>query len=59
VAACLRGELAEEGLEDAIVHAHERYVKQQRTWFRDFPRQVPSSHDLPVPVITSWVQEIT
>jgi len=55
VVACLRGELAPEGLEDAIVHAHERYVKQQRTWFRDFPRQVASARELPIDEIASWI----
>ncbi len=59
VAACLRGELARDRLEDAIVHAHERYVKQQRTWFRDFPRQVPSAGELVADVIAAWLEEKT
>jgi tRNA dimethylallyltransferase len=59
VAACLRGELAPERLKDAITHAHERYVKQQRTWFRDFPRQVPSAEALPVDVVAAWLEENT
>ncbi|PKN25899.1 MAG: tRNA (adenosine(37)-N6)-dimethylallyltransferase MiaA [Deltaproteobacteria bacterium HGW-Deltaproteobacteria-22] len=55
VAACLRGELPPEQLEEAIVHAHEKYVKQQRTWFRDFPGQVLSAEDLPTAEIARWI----
>ena len=56
VAAFLRGELAPALLEDTIVRAHERYVKQQRTWFRDFPRQVASAAELPLDEIAAWVE---
>jgi len=56
VTACLRGELPQEKLEEAIVHAHERYVKQQRTWFRDFPGQVASSGELPMDEIARWIE---
>jgi len=58
VAACLRGEIPFDDLEDAIVHAHERYVKQQRTWFRDFPRQVASGAQLPMQEIAAWIGRI-
>ena len=59
VAACLRGELEPSCLEDEIVRAHERYVKQQRTWFRDSPRQVASAGELPLDELAAWVASRT
>ncbi len=56
VAASLRGEIPSDDLEDAIVQAHQRYVKQQRTWFRDFPRQVASGAQLPMQEISAWIE---
>jgi tRNA A37 N6-isopentenylltransferase MiaA len=35
--------IAASELEETICARHEKYVKQQRTWFRDFSEPIPSA----------------
>lgn len=54
VGAYLDGQIALKDLEDAIVRAHEKYIKQQRTWFRDFPNRIASAAGWPHDAIVAW-----
>jgi len=57
VGAHLDGRIAQADLEEAIAHAHEKYVKQQRTWFRDFPNRIPSAARWPRDPVRSWLEK--
>ncbi len=58
VGAFLDGQIAAHELEEAIARAHEKYVKQQRTWFRDFPNRIPFAGMWPRDRIREWAASV-